>query len=351
MEDERSLMDSLTNPQTREEGSNQRAMIAGATPLLVGLLTGNTGDAVEISAKGLMAEDARKREEDKTLLSYLRKKQVAGQKKSDRLYQVRDQDTGDIRYVDAETAKGGLAPMRRRSVGETIDIAGKKSDIAIEQYKGLSKHESIRTNPITGLDEIVDKISGTTRSIQTQAPSELQDITPKQRTQIGSIQKEFGTEVKKIRESIDAADEAMALLMTDNPVAQEAARFKLAKVVQGAGVLTDRDVDRLGGSKALKEKLRQAKESMATGKMSKNNIKFMKQMVTIMKDRSKTSLSRRAKEFSKTRSGLVGTDLMPYLIGESFKADVTVGDVNVQSMSDQDLDARINELQSKQGKK
>lgn len=81
--------------------------------------------------------------------------------------------------------------------------------------------------------------------------------------------------VKQRSEQLQYAANTLALLHSDNPVANQAAKTQLARLAGEVGVLTDRDVERFGGSKALLSKLNQAIAETTTGKLSKENKAFL----------------------------------------------------------------------------
>ena len=81
--------------------------------------------------------------------------------------------------------------------------------------------------------------------------------------------------VKQRSEQLQYAANTLALLHSDNPVANQAAKTQLARLSGEVGVLTDRDVERFGGSKALLSKLNQAIAETTTGKLSKENKAFL----------------------------------------------------------------------------
>lgn len=125
-----------------ETESNNRAIIAGATPLLVGLLTGNTGDAVEIASKGLLQEDQRLQKEQISMMDYLRKQNIAKSKAKapsssagKGIKTVYNKKTGktETRTHDEIVASPHIYEISSASPSLQGDISGKKLDQRAER--------------------------------------------------------------------------------------------------------------------------------------------------------------------------------------------------------------------------
>src|SRR5690606_1886115 len=101
--------------------SNERALLAGATPLLVGLLTGNTGTGAEIASKALLQEDERAYKQQNSLLEAMKKKNKESTT-GNRATKILNPD-GSITYVRESDAIGKNAPLDRRPYDELIDLA------------------------------------------------------------------------------------------------------------------------------------------------------------------------------------------------------------------------------------
>jgi hypothetical protein len=67
---------------------------------------------------------------------------------------------------------------------------------------------------------------------------------------------------------IEASQDLNALLDSDNPIADVAAVEKFARILQPKGLLTEDDINRVGGSKAFDDRLERAYEELKSGKLS-----------------------------------------------------------------------------------
>ena len=67
---------------------------------------------------------------------------------------------------------------------------------------------------------------------------------------------------------IEASEDLNALLDSDNPIADVAAVEKFARILQPKGLLTEDDINRVGGSKAFDDRLERAYEELKSGKLS-----------------------------------------------------------------------------------
>ena len=67
---------------------------------------------------------------------------------------------------------------------------------------------------------------------------------------------------------IEASEDLNALLDSDNPIADVAAVEKFARILQPKGLLTEDDINRVGGSKAFDDRLERAYEELRSGKLS-----------------------------------------------------------------------------------
>lgn len=176
----------------REEISNERALLSGATPLLVGLMTGNMGDAAEVASAGLLREDKRVLDEDKSLLSYLRKKQTA--------------------------SAGG---KKRFSTTTLIGPKGKSNVHAFDTYTGTTGKElgqkgfsdKVQKNS-EGVNVRWDAVTRTYVPIATQGQDTGLDstITPKFEKRAGKIADTLISDTKSWRDAHQEMTEAKRLL-------------------------------------------------------------------------------------------------------------------------------------------
>lgn len=85
------------------------------------------------------------------------------------------------------------------------------------------------------------------------------------------IKKEFDQNTRKDFERYTAANNALALLKSDLPIADEASKTQLARLSGEVGNLTEQDLARFGGSKDLKERASQLFKTASEGKLTPGN--------------------------------------------------------------------------------
>lgn len=105
--------------------------------------------------------------------------------------------------------------------------------------------------------------------------------------------------VGKFQEQLSSADDAEALLLSNNPIADEVSKGKIARLSGEVGVLTDQDIKRFAGSTATLSKAKQAFEQAKSGKLSYENRQLMLSLVRGLKDNADQHLQKRAMDYAK----------------------------------------------------
>jgi hypothetical protein len=108
--------------------------------------------------------------------------------------------------------------------------------------------------------------------------------------------------VKQRTEQLQYAQNTLDLLKSDNPVANQASKTQLARLSGEVGVLTDKDTERFGGSKAVVTKIEQALKEAATGKLSEKNKSFLTDLATTFYTAAQNSLNSRLNELASGQS-------------------------------------------------
>lgn len=272
-----------------EEGFPWDRALIGATPLLVGMLTGNTLEGVGTSAKYLTETETdlykRKNDLDYKLAEMAAKQKMAGPESLKRRFspqRAENKKTGEVTWLDYDTFKGGLTKV---GTGEPINpddwvvgyAANPHNESTKDVFKRSYRADSLRNNPETGEADIYGNMVDNARN----RSNDPERVTVKDSKDLEKIRGEIrsnetvkrlnkvGTTLPEIRSKIIAArrfiDPVTGEVSKPNATAAESVRFELAKAIQGAGVLTDRDVDRLGGDTSLKESARRLKEKQVKG--------------------------------------------------------------------------------------
>lgn len=327
-QEDKSLLDFLKvqpNETDRAKVTNQRALLAGATPLLVGLLAGNTGDAYEIASKALLDEDQRKLKEEGSLIDYLRKRQMANEataaKSKQELALGKQQQVklsdGRIASYSPVTGKvydptSGAEIRGAEFYRETPELAAQKTKARQKAMIDLGVKGRTFGTDTQGRIVLRDTVKGTMTPI-----GDTSKMAPKVRKRLLDNLDTFNNKTaKKQIEAIDAAiqfQEAIKL-GEGNPIAGQYAIFTLAKSADNGGRLSDQDVERFGGSKALKARIDQIAQTAKLGTMTKENIDFMKEIAEVMLNTNRKLISQKAASFSKGRNKLIGDDIYPYIM-------------------------------------
>ncbi len=114
--------------------------------------------------------------------------------------------------------------------------------------------------------------------------------------------------VGKFQEQLSSADDAEALLLSNNPIADEVSKGKIARLSGEVGVLTDQDIKRFAGSTATLSKAKQAFEQAKSGKLSDENRQLMLSLVRGLKQNADQHLQKRAMEYAKQSSKRLNID-------------------------------------------
>jgi len=322
-------------------------------PLLVEGLMGTNADAAGIAGSALMKaeEDRIKRKqtlEDKLLemdKARLSRKMTfkGGQPKS-----LRNKQTGEsvIGIFDpntntmtvngqlVDTSQYELAPGLSRQEFEV------RSGITQQRQKELGEFfgRGVRLDPDTGL--LARVVNGKMVPIQVQRGQ----LTPKQTKDLDNIVGKFKTTdvYKKNADTLRFAQTVQEFLIEGNPVAIEMARSELAKAAEGGGRLSDADVERLGGSKAISEQIDRFSYLQQTKKpATPKDIVFMQRVADILEQKARKNLSQSISGLEQDfiqRGGIAGavqTAINPYApqLAEKPSAESkTSGMVKVQNI-------------------
>lgn len=298
-----------------------RALMIGATPLLAGLLAGNTGDAVEIAGKALIEEDKRVQDQENRLIDFLRKKRISQGKASLHKPQQVRFESGELGFFQGgkyymPSGEEVVNPKFYRETPSLVmqkELARKKVARQYGAGRSFGKDEE-------GRDVIRDVITGKMEPVRN-----LEGLAPNQRKRVTSAMDTFNSLTKKQRDGLNAAEQFLTAIRLNNPVSDQFAIFKLAKTADDGGRLSDQDVERFGGSKALGAQIRQVKETAKTGQLTDANRRFMTEIAMSMIKHNQDKIEKRAKSYAKRRSKVIGVDIYEYIKPEKRKVIITDG--------------------------
>lgn len=290
MDDQRELMDYIRKKKSEDEAPayrpsvstpdqrNTRALIAGATPLLVGVLSGYTGDATEIASKALLSEDQRALDEDKSLMSYLNKKALKGSDGgSDQKPQQVRLDDGSLGYFKGGKyyKPSGEEIPAPKFYTETPEIVAKKTGAREEVLKKYGKGTSLTKHPYTGEVMAVDKSNLSSKPVF-QAPESARGANPEQMKLVDKSVEKFNTDMKKNDEAIRDLESASHNLGTGQ-LGDKIALMKIVKQVEQR--LSDQDRKFYLGNISTFRSLRERLQSEKDGKLPPRVIEDVKKML------------------------------------------------------------------------
>lgn len=272
-------------------------------PLLVEGLMGVNADAAGIAGSALLKSegDRMKRKqtlEDKLLemeKAKLTKKVAAGKGQAKAL---RNKATGEsvigvfdpttntmtVKGVPVDPTEYELAPgLSTQEYMKRAEIA-QKNQMETGDYFG----RGVRIDPDTLLLSRV--VNGRMVPIQTARGQ----LDPGQARTLDKLVTGFKTTdvYKKNADTLRFAGTLKSLIQENNPISLEMAKSELAKAAEGGGKLTNEDVERLGGSRALKDQARRFAYLQKTGKsLTPKDRNYMMRVAQILEERARKNLS------------------------------------------------------------
>lgn len=99
-------------------------------------------------------------------------------------------------------------------------------------------------------------------------------------------QRAYETKTSKLDDRLayaNSAEETLSLAAQGNAIAAEAAKTQIARLSGEVGNLTEQDVQRFGGSKAISARLEQAATQLASGTLTPQNQAYLMQIVSAFK--------------------------------------------------------------------
>jgi len=116
-------------------------------------------------------------------------------------------------------------------------------------------------------------------------------------------QTDFEKKVENERRRLEGVSTIKALLESGGPISQNVAQFQLARLAQGAGVLTDKDITRLGGSRAIRNRVESAVRTAVEGKpLTPADTAELLKIVNLFDTRLNEQVRTKASSFARGRS-------------------------------------------------
>lgn len=177
-----------------------------------------------------------------------------------------------------------------------------KSEILQQAFQQIQQDGSF--------SEVFTAAQGLARMQATQA--QRQEVRAEKREfklsqQLVKTQNDFEKRVKGERSRLEGVTSIKSLLEAGGPISQNVAQFQIARLAQGAGVLTDKDVQRLGGSRALKNRIESFVSTITEGKpLTPSDTKELLEIVNLFDQRLNEQLQTKAESFARGRSKALG---------------------------------------------
>ena len=295
----------LTDQDTRDK----RALLAGATPLLVGLLAGNVGDAADIAGNALLNEDQRQLKEDSDLLGYIRKKNLkATSGKPTKMQKISFMDEKGIQ-------RGGYF---NPSYGKYYNTEGQEISNPMtytplsEEAKTIARNRGRLQSDLTygksfgvteeGRPAVRDIINETIKPI-----GNVSNLAPKQRQRVSAAQDDYEKLIKDDRDALSSANQFMEMLNVKNPVSDTYAIRLLVRTIE-KGRLSDYDVQSITGSAAWYDRFKQLIAKADQGKLSDENRAYLAETGKKVADMIKKKAENKRGSFIRTKKPVVGVD-------------------------------------------
>ena len=251
--------------------SNERSLLAGATPLLMGLLAGDMASGTKVASDKLLGEDARLMKQQVDANKLLAKKSALGDglKKRYQFIPVQD-EKGNITIAKADTFTGGIS--------------------GTDKLRGYRK--ALRVNPKT--DELVTQ-SGATGVTE---PTVISGSTPtpfdvKSEKDVKQMKDKLMSdpEFKRARSGVNASGRSVELLRSGNSVADEGIKTIFPRMFGEVGNLAYQEQERFSGSPELARKFGRLKSRYLEGKLTDEDRADLLEVAQVMFEYDKQLLS------------------------------------------------------------
>lgn len=209
----------------------------------------------------------------------------------------------------------GSEQRQKAAQKKAADLRKQKADIGKlrAQIQARKEEKEYSTNAAKDLrkwqhelDLIRDKEKAKLRPSSSPEPTEKE-----KRDRLNQAGQKYDVESRKPREALASADETQKLaeMAKTNPRAAGALLGKLARAAGEVGVLSDQDIQRLGGSEALQERLeRFIQKSTTDQKITDDDIKYAQELANVMRAGTKQRLDQIAADHVNRYRSIYGGD-------------------------------------------
>lgn len=263
----------LLNALKPKRNYTKEMIFAGATPLLVGFLTGGIGDAAGIAAQGIDQVRKEEREDEKaaqkTLTDALKEKMKARDSQSSKLQQTTLHIGGKPVAGFADPSSGKYYYQGKEVINP---IRGFKPDIRIDP-----KTDELTMISSTGEAKPIAPTYGLTRR--------QQDVANEvQRKML--LDKTFANS----RQAFDAADKSMALLAAKNPIADSGSQTVFARMFGEVGNLAVAEQARFSGSPSILQTFERLFTKAKEGTLAESDRNDLMEVASIIAEYSRRNM-------------------------------------------------------------
>jgi hypothetical protein len=298
----------------KESGFPWDRALMGATPLLVGLLTGNPLEGAQVSSKQLVdtEKDIYKREQDlaSKLAQMQAKREVAGDKLGRRfvaktvtidtptdikegVYANHDTFTGQFTMADGSVIPPGTIRAHYAVLPEEDDRRLENRHLKRKEIVQMTGRD-MKKNPLTDEYDTVDNIRSQVQNADPRRITIKDEKDLKQTYADMSSNKEF----QRYSAAISEASHARGLAQLagrdfdPNSVAATGLKYKMVGILQGAGAKTDKDIDGMQGDQGEKDIAKRWLNLQKTGSpMTSNDVKDVTEVLNFLERNLKGKIS------------------------------------------------------------
>lgn len=340
---------------TSQSGITDTDLLVGLVPLLTSVIAGGRqGEGVDVSGKyytDLATSDLKRRQtlEDKLLDLQKKKSKDSSSSRRFQTKNIVDNETKEIITVNYDTTTGQFfSPDGRLLSADKIRTGfsvipeeyNRRTELRTEKQKELGEYfgRGTRISPNTG--ELVRVQDGKEVPIE---PATQTKLNPKQEKDLGKITDKFLTTefYKKTSQTLATSNNVQQLLLaanSGNAAAANSARVQIARMAGEVGALSDSDIERAGGSPALKERAKRYSQLQKSGvPLSERDMKELGEIANIYRKAASQKLNSAVQALEEDFvqnyggvRGVVGVKMKPYIPSTSSEFEVKSKATTVQ---------------------
>lgn len=255
-------------------GMDWGAIMIGATPALVGLLTGETEAGYGLASKGLLDEAGRR---EKRALADRKIAATQKEKGLGQLYKATDPVTGEEKWMTRPEAHGKEIAKTRRPYEQTQALIEQRGDVQVRVGRIFGKGIVPRKDS-DGFDVLVNKATGESRRVETDFSKISDQMSKRLERAVDGFRKDAKVNIDGLRLAKSLSNK----IGIGNPIGDALVKYATAKIADGGGRLSDKDVQIVSEGGSYEEKVNQMIHMAKTGRMTEVQRKWFKKIVKVM---------------------------------------------------------------------